>query len=203
MSQLSPTWYVFPPARRASSLVHKPALHPTTVTLPHQNTGDIIHPPTQVTIQSARRSRTLSADVTYPPQNTARIQSAPRPRTASLPPQNNGNIIHPVTQVGVRSAHNGSRQTQPAVVVTQPAPVPVMVTCLRDSPALVRCPHCHHTVTSKVEYVPGRSAWCLCVLISLMGLICGFCLIPFMIRGLQDAHHSCPRCGKPLHVFTR
>lgn len=59
-------------------------------------------------------------------------------------------------------------QTQP-VVVTQPAPVPISVTYLADSPGLVRCPNCHHTVTSEVTYLPGRAAWCMCVLLSLMG----------------------------------
>ncbi|XP_022593935.1 lipopolysaccharide-induced tumor necrosis factor-alpha factor homolog [Seriola dumerili] len=149
----------------------------------------------------------LSSPATPPPTYGEAVTIQPDPFPPSVPaagtspPQNTENIIHPHTQVGVRPALNG-RQTQPVVVVTQPTPVPISVTCLRDSPALVRCPHCHHTVTTKVIYLPGRAAWCLCVLLTLMGLVCGFCLIPFMVRGLQDAHHSCPRCGNHLHVYT-
>lgn len=130
------------------------------------------------------------------------VLAPPRvPTAVTSPLPNTGVIVHPTTQIGVRSAANGS-QAQP-VVVTQPPPVPIRVAYLRDSPALVRCPHCHHVVTSKVTYIPGRAAWCMCVLLAVMGLVCGFCLIPLMVRGLQDAHHSCPQCGNNLHIYTR
>lgn len=66
-------------------------------------------------------------------------------------------------------ASDGGRQTQPAVVLTQPQPVPILMTHLGDIPGLVCCPHCHHVVTSKVRYVPGRVAWWMCLLITLMG----------------------------------
>uniref|UniRef100_A0A8C3A9S4 LITAF domain-containing protein n=1 Tax=Cyclopterus lumpus TaxID=8103 RepID=A0A8C3A9S4_CYCLU len=92
---------------------------------------------------------------------------------------------------------------RPAVVTTQPAPFPISVTHLADVPGLVRCPHCHNIVTSEVTYQSGKAAWCTCMLLAMMGLICGFCLIPLMVRGLQDAHHSCPHCKKHLHVYTR
>uniref|UniRef100_A0A3P8N6D1 LITAF domain-containing protein n=1 Tax=Astatotilapia calliptera TaxID=8154 RepID=A0A3P8N6D1_ASTCA len=70
------------------------------------------------------------------------------------------------------------------------------------APGLVRCPHCSHLVTSKVTHVPGTALhWCfLCLCFR---LICGFCLIPLMVRGMQDTHHSCPQCGNPLHVHKR
>uniref|UniRef100_A0A3Q1CAM8 LITAF domain-containing protein n=1 Tax=Amphiprion ocellaris TaxID=80972 RepID=A0A3Q1CAM8_AMPOC len=113
--------------------------------------------------------------------------------------QNTGVTVHPVTQIGVTAPHRG-RRTQ--TVVTQPRPVPVSVSYLTDSPALVRCPRCHHLVTTKVQYVPGRAAWLhSCVLA--FRLVCGFCLIPLMVHGLQDVHHSCPRCETPLHVYMR
>ncbi|CAN9510562.1 unnamed protein product [Ophioblennius macclurei] len=114
----------------------------------------------------------------------------------------NGVVVHPVTRVGAhqhaRGAHN-----HPSVVVTQPAPVPVRVTCLSDFPAVIRCPHCRHTVTTKVKFVASDSAWCLCVILALLGLFCGCCLIPLMVRSMQDAHHSCPHCGKRVHVYRR
>uniref|UniRef100_A0A3Q2X131 LITAF domain-containing protein n=1 Tax=Haplochromis burtoni TaxID=8153 RepID=A0A3Q2X131_HAPBU len=96
-----------------------------------------------------------------------------------------------------------SRQTQPIAVVSQPQPVPIAVEYLRGAPGLVRCPHCSHLVTSKVTHVPGTAAWCWCVILAMAGLICGFCLIPLMVRGMQDTHHSCPQCGNPLHVHKR
>uniref|UniRef100_A0A3Q1FUV1 Lipopolysaccharide-induced tumor necrosis factor-alpha factor homolog n=1 Tax=Acanthochromis polyacanthus TaxID=80966 RepID=A0A3Q1FUV1_9TELE len=119
--------------------------------------------------------------------------------TFSPPPAYDASLPSPSTPpptygeaVGVTAPRRGMR-TQ--TVVTQPQPVPVLVPSLRDSPALVRCPHCHHLVTTKVQYAPGKAAWCL--------LVCGFCLIPLMVRGLQDAHHSCPRCETPLHIYMR
>uniref|UniRef100_A0A669EW87 LITAF domain-containing protein n=1 Tax=Oreochromis niloticus TaxID=8128 RepID=A0A669EW87_ORENI len=96
-----------------------------------------------------------------------------------------------------------SRQTQPIAVVSQPQPVPIAVEYLRGAPGLVRCPHCSHLVTSKVTHVPGTAAWCWCVILAMAGLICGFCLIPLMVRGMQDTHHSCPQCGNALHVHKR
>uniref|UniRef100_A0A3Q3IQ91 LITAF domain-containing protein n=1 Tax=Monopterus albus TaxID=43700 RepID=A0A3Q3IQ91_MONAL len=90
-----------------------------------------------------------------------------------------------------------------AVVQIQPPPALVSVTHLSDSPGLVSCPHCHHVVTTKIKNVPGRDAWCLCICIAVLGLICGFCLIPLMIRGLQDVHHYCPLCGNCLHIYKR
>lgn len=124
------------------------------------------------------------------------------PTDVTPPSQNTGVVVHPVTQIGVRQPV-GSAHTQPAVVVTQPQPVPILVTHLVDSPGLVQCPHCQNLVTTEVTYVPGGSAWCMCVFLSLMGLICGFCLIPLMVRGLQDVHHACPQCGKQLHIYKR
>ncbi|XP_070684656.1 lipopolysaccharide-induced tumor necrosis factor-alpha factor homolog [Pempheris klunzingeri] len=124
------------------------------------------------------------------------------PAAVTSPAQNNGIIIHQITQIGVPLPVSG-RETQPEAVVTQPPPVPISVTCLRDVPSVVRCPHCHHVVTTKVTYLAGRAAWCMCFLLTMMGLVCGFCLIPFMVRGLQDAHHSCPRCENHLHIYTR
>ncbi|XP_061586964.1 lipopolysaccharide-induced tumor necrosis factor-alpha factor homolog [Cololabis saira] len=122
------------------------------------------------------------------------------PTVVIPPPYNSGVTVHPLTQVGVGV---NSRQAQTVVVVSQPQPVAISVQALRDAPGLVRCPHCRHLVTSKVTYSPGTAAWCACIFIALMGLICGFCLIPLMLRGLQDVHHSCPHCGRHLHVYTK
>ncbi|KAF3687864.1 Lipopolysaccharide-induced tumor necrosis factor-alpha factor -like protein [Channa argus] len=115
-------------------------------------------------------------------------------------PQNPGAIVHPSTQIGVIPPVS-SRQTPSAVVLTQPPPVPILATCLTNVPGLVRCPRCQQTVISKVTHVPGCAAWWMCVLLSMIGLIFGCCLIPLMIRGLQDTHHTCPQCGNLLHIY--
>ncbi|KAK1886670.1 Lipopolysaccharide-induced tumor necrosis factor-alpha factor like [Dissostichus eleginoides] len=126
------------------------------------------------------------------------VLTLPNPRRT----RNTGVITHPVTQIGVTHSLGG-RRSQPVVVTTQPLPVPISVTHLGDVPGVVRCSHCHHIVTTKVSYLPGRAAWCMCFLLTMIGLICGCCLIPLTIKSLQDAHHSCPQCGNELHTYKR
>ncbi|XP_062282183.1 LITAF domain-containing protein, partial [Scomber scombrus] len=104
-----------------------------------------------------------------------------------------GVITHQITQVGVTPPLTSQPQSSPSASVLQ----------LRDIPGVVRCPHCHQVVTTKVTYQPGKAAWCACCLLTMIGLICGCCLIPFMAHGMQDVHHSCPQCGKHLHIFMR
>ncbi|XP_040003286.1 lipopolysaccharide-induced tumor necrosis factor-alpha factor homolog [Xiphias gladius] len=183
-----------PPSYEEASL-HPPALSTEGFNIPPPPYYDasLSSPPTP--------PPTYGEAVTIQPDPFPVLTSPSVPIAVTSPPQNTGNIIHPHTQVGVTPTVNG-RQSQP-VVVTQPQPVPVSVAYLRDIPGLVCCPHCHRTVTTKVTYLPGKAAWCMCILLTLMGLVCGFCLIPFMVRGLQDAHHSCPQCGNHLYIYTR
>ncbi|XP_042340224.1 lipopolysaccharide-induced tumor necrosis factor-alpha factor homolog [Plectropomus leopardus] len=146
----------------------------------------------------------LHSPPTPPPTYGEAVQPDPFPvlTVPTVVTSHTGITIHPITQIGVTPSV-GVRQTQPAVVVTQPRPHHVSVSHLEDFPSLVVCSHCHHSVTTKVTYQPGKAAWCMCFLLAVMGLFCGFCLIPLMVRSLQDAHHSCPRCGNHLHTYIR
>uniref|UniRef100_A0A4W4FK49 LITAF domain-containing protein n=1 Tax=Electrophorus electricus TaxID=8005 RepID=A0A4W4FK49_ELEEL len=67
---------------------------------------------------------------------------------------------------------------------------------LGDGPTVTICPHCQQHITTIVDYKPGAAAWGMCCLLTLFGLICGICLIPFCLRSLQDAHHTCPQCNR-------
>ncbi|XP_054879056.1 lipopolysaccharide-induced tumor necrosis factor-alpha factor homolog [Poeciliopsis prolifica] len=130
------------------------------------------------------------------------VLTPPSGQTAVATSSENSRVtVHPLIQVGER-ASRGSRAPTVAVV-SQPQPVPIILNSLRDSPGFVRCPHCLELVTSNVTYVAGRTAVCSCVIMALMGLFCGFCLIPLCMRRLQDAHHSCPQCGEKLYVYER
>lgn len=62
----------------------------------------------------------------------------------------------------------GSIQTQPDPV-NQSQSVPIAVSSLRDVPAVVRCPYCGHVGATKITYMPGRLAWCICILVMLIG----------------------------------
>nr|XP_020470000.1 lipopolysaccharide-induced tumor necrosis factor-alpha factor homolog [Monopterus albus] len=159
--------------------------------------------------EEASRCPPLSSSAPPPPTYREAVQPNPFPVltpptvpvAVASPSQDTGIIVHPQTLIGVPcSVCTGS--TLPVVQI-QPPPALVSVTHLSDSPGLVSCPHCHHVVTTKIKNVPGRDAWCLCICIAVLGLICGFCLIPLMIRGLQDVHHYCPLCGNCLHIYKR
>ncbi|XP_061130256.1 lipopolysaccharide-induced tumor necrosis factor-alpha factor homolog isoform X1 [Syngnathus typhle] len=95
-------------------------------------------------------------------------------------------------------------QTSP--VVTLPTPLDTVVSTssnLLDSPGSVQCPHCRRDVTTKIQQIPGKKAFTLCCVLAFSRLVCGFCLIPFMITDLWDVHHFCPHCGKQLHVHRK
>ncbi|KAG7491901.1 hypothetical protein MATL_G00008900 [Megalops atlanticus] len=87
---------------------------------------------------------------------------------------------------------------QPVVVVQQEVLGP-----LGDTPAITRCTNCNQRVTTKVLYKAGLLAWLLCILFIVLGLVCGCCLIPFVVNGFMDAHHYCPACNTKLYVHTR
>lgn len=183
-----------PPSYEEASL-HPAALSPQAFNIPPPSYDASIPSP-------STPPPTYGEAVTVQPDAFPVLTPPSVPTSATSPPHSTGVIVHPITQIGVTPSVSG-RLAQPAVVVTQPPPVPISVSYLRDVPGVVRCPHCHHIVTSNVTYVPGRAAWCTCILLTMMGLVCGFCLIPFMVRGLQDAQHSCPQCKNHLHTYTR
>uniref|UniRef100_A0A3B5PZD2 LITAF domain-containing protein n=1 Tax=Xiphophorus maculatus TaxID=8083 RepID=A0A3B5PZD2_XIPMA len=106
-------------------------------------------------------------------------------------------------------ASRGSRAPT-VVVVSQPQPVPIILNSLRDSPGFVRCPHCLELVTTKHTHACmytqknySVEAQQVDLTVLCFRLFCGFCLIPLCMRGLQDAHHSCPQCGEKLYVYER
>ncbi|KTF87628.1 hypothetical protein cypCar_00035828 [Cyprinus carpio] len=88
----------------------------------------------------------------------------------------------------------------PQVVVVQPQQVLVF---LDDTPTETVCKYCHRSIITNVKYKSGSAAWGMCFLLTILGLICGFCLIPFFVRGFKDAHHSCPNCHRHLGIYTR
>ncbi|KAM4603331.1 protein disulfide-isomerase [Polymixia lowei] len=41
---------------------------------------------------------------------------------------------------------------------------PQSIDALGESPAQIRCPYCHQAVTTDVKYMPGKAAWCMCLI---------------------------------------
>ena len=88
-----------------------------------------------------------------------------------------------------------------------PGPVVVMMgppaAMASDFPVAMTCPSCHNTIVTQVVPEPGLLTWLSCVGLSVLGFVCGCCLIPFCIRGLQDSVHRCPACGAQVARHSR
>ncbi|XP_071770596.1 uncharacterized protein LOC139923679 isoform X1 [Centroberyx gerrardi] len=214
MSGLPPTWEVFlsaefphlskhpvsfddllmdPPSYDEASR-HPPALDTGAFTIspPPPYDGPLASPATP--------PPSYGEAVTLQPDLFPVLTPPTMPTAVTSPPQQTGYIIHQSTQIGIiESVESRQQRANPTVVVVQPQPI----STLGDGPGVILCPYCHQVVTTKVSYVPGRAAWCMCILFTVMGLVCGCCLIPFMAHGMQDAYHSCPHCQNHVHVYTR
>ncbi|XP_061883393.1 cell death-inducing p53-target protein 1-like [Entelurus aequoreus] len=147
-----------------------------------------------------------------PPSYYASMADPPPPyeetdsNSVSLMPINrtSGVIIHQPTFVSVRQQQQQQQQQQQVMVASQPGSSQTdSMDGLVNTPGSVRCPHCRNDVTTKVKPRPGRRAYTLCCVLTFSGLVCGFCLIPFMIGDFWNVHHYCPQCGKQLYVYHK
>ncbi|XP_026858552.2 lipopolysaccharide-induced tumor necrosis factor-alpha factor homolog [Electrophorus electricus] len=73
-------------------------------------------------------------------------------------------------------------------------------TQLGRSPAMATCTDCREQVLTQVTYKVGAYAWLMCLLFICCGFILGCCLIPFFVKFFKDAYHTCPKCGRIIHV---
>ncbi|KAK2908597.1 hypothetical protein QQF64_001514 [Cirrhinus molitorella] len=128
------------------------------------------------------------------PHNPNRRRENPYP-VLNVPPQIE--IVDYREQIFMQQVVN---HVAPQVVMVQPQQ---MLVLLDDTPTATVCKYCHNSIITNVKYKSGSAAWGMCCLLTVLGLICGFCLIPFCVRGFKDAHHSCPRCHKHLGIYTR
>ncbi|KAK7134589.1 hypothetical protein R3I93_017879 [Phoxinus phoxinus] len=74
---------------------------------------------------------------------------------------------------------------------------------VRMSPARVKCPSCHKTVTTEIRYKVGSNAFLFCGLLSVVGCLAGCCLIPFCMDRFKDVAHVCPSCHKDICEVDR
>ncbi|XP_031717755.1 lITAF domain-containing protein [Anarrhichthys ocellatus] len=71
---------------------------------------------------------------------------------------------------------------------------------LGNNPGMTTCTSCQQQVMTNVTYKAGTYAWLMCLLFICCGLILCCCLIPFFMNKFKDAHHTCPRCNRVLHI---
>ncbi|XP_067285647.1 UBA-like domain-containing protein 1 [Pseudorasbora parva] len=74
---------------------------------------------------------------------------------------------------------------------------------LTMSPAKVKCPSCHKTVTTEIGYKVGSNAFLFCCLLSVVGCLAGCCLVPFFVNRFKDVIHICPSCHKKICAVDR
>ncbi|VUZ46505.1 unnamed protein product, partial [Hymenolepis diminuta] len=68
---------------------------------------------------------------------------------------------------------------------------------------LTFCPVCNQKVVTHVDIKPSKVAQTCAMIICLLGGFFGCCLVPLFIPGLNDAIHSCPRCGTIVGKNTK
>ncbi|XP_077462438.1 lipopolysaccharide-induced tumor necrosis factor-alpha factor homolog [Stigmatopora argus] len=127
---------------------------------------------------------------------------------SSDPPPYQETNPHPVLMPDLLSIPHNSpvsvHLTPLDAVVSQPqAGETATIGNLLTSPGSVQCPHCQKDVETKIKHIPAKGAFALCCVMAFSGLVCGFCLIPFMFPDFWDVHHYCPDCGKHLHVHHK
>ncbi|KAL1005225.1 hypothetical protein UPYG_G00056320 [Umbra pygmaea] len=105
--------------------------------------------------------------------------------------QQTGVFFHQSTHIG---SSVGAQQTN-----THHEPVILQ----GNAPCVIECTNCHQPITTVVTYKSGSTAWTMCLVFTLIGFICGCCLIPFMMQDCKDAHHRCPNCHTHLYTHVR
>jgi hypothetical protein len=81
-----------------------------------------------------------------------------------------------------------NNETLPSSYYQQAKPLPTgnpMMIIASDYPVACDCPHCHHSIVTKVEKNNGLFAWLVASGLCLAGCCCGCCLIPFCIDDLK------------------
>lgn len=74
---------------------------------------------------------------------------------------------------------------------------------LGPEPARIQCPHCHQSVTTKIDPVAGLLTYLLVGACLMFGCVFGCCLIPCCVNSCQNINHNCPNCGSFLGTYKR
>ncbi|XP_061769386.1 lipopolysaccharide-induced tumor necrosis factor-alpha factor homolog [Nerophis ophidion] len=149
----------------------------------------------EATIQPPSYQAACPSEVPPPYEATTVIQQPDPFPVLTVPASPTQVIVHQPTLVSERRDVG----VRPRLAVSQPQSVQAIpIWQLRDKPGLVHCSRCNQSVTTRVQRCPNSLAVILCVVIASSLLICGFCLIPFMIPSNWVVRHYCPQCGALL-----
>lgn len=75
-------------------------------------------------------------------------------------------------------------------------------TAFEDVPVYITCPYCNEKIVTRTSFKSGKYTYwtsaCLCI------FQCYCCMwIPFIMDGLKNVVHTCPKCGSKLGEYTR
>ncbi|XP_019719989.1 cell death-inducing p53-target protein 1-like [Hippocampus comes] len=126
----------------------------------------------------------MATDVKHPPPFTIPVD-APAPYSLHTP------------------FHLVATETITPVVPVSKTTVTSYNTALGFHSGMTTCPSCQQQVMTNVSYKPGKYAWLMTLLFFCLGLVLCCCLLPLFFKRFKDAHHTCPRCNRLLHVEKR
>lgn len=69
-----------------------------------------------------------------------------------------------------------------------------------EKPVYIRCRKCGNSGNTIVKQKAKKKAWVICGVTSMLGLVCGCCLIPFLIPSMKKWEHFCPHCNTFISV---
>ncbi|XP_063714691.1 lipopolysaccharide-induced tumor necrosis factor-alpha factor homolog [Symsagittifera roscoffensis] len=135
------------------------------------------------------------------PTNQQSQQQHPQANYGAPPPPAPA-VYPPYPGQGYPPPGYGVNGQQPPVVVVQQAPR------LGHEPCNMKCPHCHASIQTTVDYEVSMGTWLMCLiifgvgflvtLVFLIGFVAWFlCCVPCCMRDCKAAEHTCPKC----HAF--
>lgn len=93
------------------------------------------------------------------------------------------------------------RETIPEVYPTSTPWTPIPL--LKEESRVVRCENCGQSGPTELDHEPGLITWIGFCGLSLAGLVCGCCLIPFCLNKTKDVRHRCSSCHQVLARYER
>ncbi|KAI8985519.1 LITAF-like zinc ribbon domain-containing protein [Pilobolus umbonatus] len=94
--------------------------------------------------------------------------------------------------------------TLPSPSMVPSVMVPVQsIEYLKETPAVIKCPFCHETAWTELDYTVGKLTIISSMLLFAFGCHTGGCLIPLAVPQCRNVVHSCTSCHTKLAIYKR
>ena len=99
-------------------------------------------------------------------------------------------------------SESNERSEKKVAILVRPAASPKMASkgLAAEKPVYIRCRNCGNSGNTLVKQKVKKKAWVLCGVTSMLGLVCGCCLIPFLMPKMKRWEHYCPHCNTFISV---